>query len=96
MKSEIKFALFCCIFFTLVSVLLAPLQGGWLMVLIVQYLGFPLGFLAAEIASHLGLQFSILNMFIIININIFIIAYLLSKVYFSLKRLIKNKLSRAK
>ena len=89
-----KFALFCCIVCSLILVLSMPLQDGWLIVLVIQYLGFPLVFLAGEIASHLGLQFPMLNMFIIVNINIFIIACIFSKVYFSLKNVIREKLSR--
>lgn len=96
MRSEMKFALFFCIVCSLILVLSMPLQDGWLIVLVIQYLGFPLVFLAGEIASRLGLQFPMLNMFIIVNINVFIITYTVSKSYFSLKSFIKVKLSRKK
>ena len=96
MRSEIKFALFCCIVCTMILALSLSFQGGWLTILAIQYFGFPLSFLVAKIASLLDLDYPLISIFITTNINIFMITYILSKVYFSLKRAIRAKLSRTK
>lgn len=85
MKPEIKFALFCCIFCTLIAILSMSFYEGWLTGIILVCLSFPLFHITDEILRFLGFGYPPLGFWFIMNLNVFIITHSLAKVYFSFK-----------
>lgn len=87
MKPEIKFALLCCLACTFIAIFSTPINQGFLTASIVVNLSLPLIFLIEKILRFLELDYPLLGLLITMNVNVFIITYLLAKLYFLLKSL---------
>lgn len=96
MKSSIKFALICCVVSNLILLILTPIDEGWFVLKVMDFFGYPLFYLVNNSIVFINFlkwifrDSATLILFTIINVNVFIVSYLCSKVYFLLKRLMNK------